>query len=196
MLSQNKYDHLCDRLINRDPQVIAELIDIYGDAIYGAILRLVKLESVAQEVFQDTFTKVWQKGDSYNPDAGRIYTWIMRIARNNSLNYLHSKAAKKSQKIQGDEKLVYMSDHARCADSMECCDMKGAIAQLDQKYAMIIEHIYYRGYTHQELSDEYNIPIGTIKSRIKIGLRELKKIYDFKLSQVVIVLFGMMFYTL
>ena len=64
--------------------------------------------------------------------------------------------------------------------------MKGAVATIDPKYQQVIEMIYFQGYTHKEASDELNIPLGTIKTRIKIALRELKKIYDFRLSTVLV----------
>ena len=186
MLDEKKYRDICRRLAQRDPKCISDIYDAYADALYGVISRIVKDEGVAADILQETFTKIWEKGDTYNPRAGRLFTWIMRIARNNSLNYLSSKQAKKSQKIQSDENLVYLNDASRAAGQIESFDVKGVLLQLENKYSKVIQLIYFEGYTQQEVSDHLNLPLGTVKSRVKIGLRELKKIYEYKFSNILV----------
>lgn len=186
MLDEKKYREICRRLAQRDPQCISDIYDAYADALYGVIFRIVKDEGIAADILQETFTKIWEKGNTYNPRVGRLFTWMMRIARNNSLNYLSSKQAKKSQKIQSDENLVYLNDASRSAAQIESFDVKGVLLQLENKYSKVIQLIYFEGYTQQEVSDHLNLPLGTVKSRVKIGLRELKKIYEYRFSNILV----------
>ena len=182
MLSARTYERLCGKLNERDPKGIEELYDIYGDALYGIIVRIVSDEGVATEILQDTFVKAWQNGDSYNPQLGRLYTWLLRIARNLSINYVNSKRSKQNKKIQPGDNLVYLSDHKKGVEAMESCDLQGNVSKLEDKYRKVVELIYYQGYTHVEVSETLELPIGTVKSRIKIALRKLKEAYNFRLS--------------
>lgn len=184
MLTDEKYQLLCQQVRNRDTSCIEELYDIYGNALYGVIIRIVKSEQIASEILQDTFMKVWQRGQSYDPKLGRLYTWMMRIARNGAINYLQSKASKKAKNIQSDNNLVYLSDENRSAKMIEIFDMRGAVQKLDPKYQSVIDLIYFQGYTQKEASDELAIPLGTVKSRVKISLRELKNIFEFRMSSL------------
>jgi len=180
------YKRLCRQLQQRQESCIGQLYDAYGGALYGVIFRIVGDEGAAVELLQDTFTKVWDKGHTYDPLQGRLYTWMMRIARNAALNHVQSKSVRNRKKIQGDDNLVYLDDQSRGANKMEACDLKGAVSGLETKYQQVIELIYYQGYTHQEVSDELDLPLGTVKSRIKIALRELKKVYEYGFSNALI----------
>ena len=186
MLSEKEYRLICEQLTVKNEQCIGKLYDTYGGALYGIVLRIVKEEEAAQEILQDTFTKAWQKGHTFNPKLGRLYTWLLRIARNASINYINSKSFRMGQKIHGAENLVHISDHSRDASQAELFDLKGNVLKLESKYQEVIQKIYFEGYTHRDLSDELGLPLGTIKSRIKIALRELKKVYDFRLSSIAI----------
>ena len=195
MISAATYKRLCNQLIARDPKGIEELYDIYGNALYGVILRIVNQEEGATEILQDTFVKAWQNGHSYNPELGRLYTWLMRIARNLAINYVQSKNVRQQSKIQSDEDLVYLGDNKKNAKAMEAFDLKGNVTHLENKYQEVIELIYFRGFTHVEASEHLDIPIGTVKSRIKIALRKLRETYDYRLSTIPaisFILFSMM----
>ena len=184
MINEHTYRQLIKRLQQGDQKAVGLIYDAYGDALYGQILRIVGSEEVAVEILQDTFTKVWTHRMDYDGRQGRLYTWMMTIARRTSLNYLSSKHGRRRYDIQSDDNLVHMSDHNSFVSRMEAVDLKGAVTDLDDKYQTIIDLIYYQGYTHIEVSEELGIPLGTVKSRIKIGLRELRKLYNHNLSSI------------
>lgn len=189
MITDQTYNTMTTLLTSKDPKGIEKIYDCYGDALYGIILRIVRNEEVATEILQDTFIVAWQKGDTYDSALGRIYTWLMRIARNKSLNYIQSRRFKQQKDIRGDENLVYLSDHAKEVSKMDSMDIKGTVNNLDAKYSRVIDLIYFQGFTHKEASDELKLPLGTVKSQVKIALRELKKIHEFRLSCVAILSF-------
>lgn len=185
MLTEEKYQRLCHQVRTNDSTCIEELYDLYADALYGIIIRIVKTDEVANELLQDTFMKVWQRGQSYDPKLGRLYTWMMRIARNGAINHINSKSSRQAKNIQSDDNLVYLSDNYQSVKKLENFDMKGAVNRLELKYRSIVDLIYFQGYTQKEVSDQLNLPLGTVKSRIKIALRELKKFCDYRMSSAV-----------
>lgn len=183
VINDQTYQQLVRGLQRGDEKALEKIYDAYGHALYGQIIRIVGSEEVAQEILQDTFTKVWTHRMSYDGRQGRLYTWMMRIARNASLNYLESKHGKRRYEIQSDTDLVYIGDN-KLEKSMESLDLRGAVNDLDPKYREVLHMIYYQGYTHVQVSEELDLPLGTVKSRIKIGIRELKKLYQYNLSSV------------
>lgn len=189
MLSESAYLRLCDQVRARDQACIPLLYDHYGDALYGIILRIVGREADAAEVLQDTFVKIWDKGASYDPERGRLFTWMLNIARNLAINRRNSKGFRQQTDVQTDDKLVYLSDASRQTQP-DTVDVKGMLQKIDPKYQMVISLLYLRGYTQQEVSDRLQIPLGTVKSRVKIGLRELKKLYDFDTTAAVLAAFA------
>lgn len=152
------------------------IYDKYSGALYGIILRIVKDESVASEILQDTFVKVWQKRTYYDENKGRLYTWMMNIARNLSINAINSKALKDREKIHSLENNVYHinSPYSIKEDTLDMSDM---LSKLDEKYRKVIDLAYFQGYTQKEIAEKLDMPLGSVKSYVKIALRELKKIY-------------------
>ncbi|MEM9528642.1 MAG: sigma-70 family RNA polymerase sigma factor [Bacteroidota bacterium] len=178
MLSKQAYQRICDQLQARDQACISVIYDHYGDALYGIIYRIVGREEDAAEVLQDTFVKIWKNGATYDPERGRLFTWMVNIARNLAINKRNSKGYRQQTDVQTDEKLVYLSDKSR-ETVPETVDVNGMLQKIDEKYRTVIGLLYLQGYTQQEVSDHLQIPLGTVKSRVKIGLRELRKWYDF-----------------
>ena len=167
---------LIELLQEGNKKAIPMIYDKYSGALYGIILRIVKDESAASEILQDTFVKVWQKKDQYNPSRGRLYTWMMNIARNLSINHLNSKRVKQQEKIHPLENNVYhINSPYRIRE--ETMDVESLLSRIDDKYREVIELAYFQGYTQKEISERLKMPLGTVKSCIKIALRELKKLY-------------------
>ncbi len=189
MLSKHAYQRICDQLRTRDQACIPLIYDHYGDALYGIIFRIVGREEDAFEVLQDTFVKIWEKGATYDPERGRLFTWMINIARNLAINRRNSKGFRRQAEVQTDEKLVYLSDGSR-RTTPETIDVQGMLQRVDEKYRTVISLLYLRGYTQQEVSDHLKIPLGTVKSRVKIGLRELKKLYDFDTTAALVSVFA------
>ncbi len=119
---------------------------------------------------------------------------MMRIARNLSLNAIDKKGFKEAQKNQDLEKAVHIVDKAHENSATELMDIKTHMKSLDARYARVIELTFFEGYTHQDASELLEIPLGTLKSRIRIGLKELKRIYEYKGSAIVGYIYIISFY--
>jgi len=154
---------------------IMNLYDQYNNALFGIILRIVKDQHVAEEVLQDTFVKIWQNLDHYQASKASIFTWMSKIARNLSINAVQSKAVKKAGFTFGIDQLK--EDNIAENNINENFDLRTHINILNHDQKQIIELVYFNGFTHQETHQHLGIPLGTVKSRIKLALNSLSHLF-------------------
>jgi len=144
--------------------------------LYGIIHKIIKDEALAEDALQECFIKIWRYSKKYDSSKAKLFTWLYRIARNTAIDKLRSNSKKFETEIQINNSNVYKL--AAYGLNQDTIDLKKHVATLDQKYQIVLNALYFEGMTQQEASDELDIPLGTIKSRLKIGLRELRKIYN------------------
>ncbi|WP_047244655.1 RNA polymerase sigma factor [Maribacter thermophilus] len=167
--------HIVELLQERNDKAISLLYDHYGDTLLGVANKVLRNEELAQDVLQESFVKIWKKADSYDPTKAKLFTWLFRITRNTAIDKLRSINTKTDKEIQIDVSDVYNLG----VDSIrpEFMDVEEHLDKIEEKYQIVLDALFFQGMTQQEASDELNIPLGTIKSRLKIGLRELRKVY-------------------
>lgn len=167
--------HIVELLQERNEKAISLLYEHYGDTLFGVAHKVVRDEELAQDVLQESFVKIWKKSDSYDPSKAKLFTWLFRITRNTAIDKLRSVNIKADREIQMDVSNVYnLGVEGIQPDFM---DVQENLDKIEAKYQIVLEALFFQGMTQQEASEELDIPLGTIKSRLKIGLRELKKIY-------------------
>jgi len=184
-MKEQEYQQLISSFLKGNQAAIGHIYDNYADALYGIILPVVKDENIATDILQDSFVKIWQNRRKYDPAKGRLFTWMARICRNTTLNKIESKDYRNAQRIHGDENSVLNVEQKY---PMELCDLKGIVTQLPNKYQEVILYLYFKGYTQVEASEELEVPLGTIKTRVKAALRELRKVYEFEKKEVLIMI--------
>src|SRR6056297_1423344 len=167
--------HIVELLQERNDKAISLLYDNYGDTLLGVAKKVVRSDDLAQDVLQESFVKIWKKSDSYDPTKAKLFTWLFRITRNTAIDKLRSVNTKSDKEIQIDVSDVY--NVGVNSINPEFLDIRENLAKIESKYQIVLDALFFQGMTQQEASDELDIPLGTIKSRLKIGLRELKKIY-------------------
>ncbi|MCK0191365.1 RNA polymerase sigma factor [Arenibacter sp. F20364] len=168
-------NHIVELLQERNDKAISLLYEHYGDTLYGVAYKVVRDEELAQDVVQESFIKIWKKSDSYDATKAKLFTWLFRITRNTAIDKLRSVNNKSDKEIQMDVSDVYkLGTEGIIPDLM---DVQDNLDKIDSKYQIVLDALFFQGMTQQEASEELDIPLGTIKSRLKIGLRELKKIY-------------------
>lgn len=167
--------HIVELLQERNEKAISLLYEHYADTLLGVANKVVRDEDLAQDILQESFVKIWKKSDSYDPSKAKLFTWLFRITRNTAIDKLRSVSTKSDKEIQIDVSDVYNLG----VDSTrpEFMDVRENLDKIEPKYQIVLDALFFQGMTQQEASDELDIPLGTIKSRLKIGLRELRKIY-------------------
>lgn len=174
---ENSNQHLIIRLQSQDKSVISELYDQYSNTLYGIVLRIVQQEAIAQDVLQESFVKIWKNGHKYDSSKGTLFTWMLNICRNTAIDKTRSANYRKQSKIHTIDQNVYDNTRWSCEQKPDHIGLQQEVVKLEDKYREIIELIYFQGYTQQEVTDHLNIPLGTVKSRVRIGLRELRKLF-------------------
>lgn len=163
-------------LQNSDKKAISLLYENYADALFGVIKKIISDDDTAQDVLQETFVKIWRYAKKYDASKAKLFTWLYRIAYNTAIDKVRSQKNKSNNEVQIETSSVYKVSSSEL--NQDVLDIKKHLSSLDEKYQIVINALFFEGMTQQEASDELDIPLGTIKSRLKIGLRELKKIYD------------------
>ena len=163
-------------LKQEDQRALNLLYENYSDSLYGVIMKITNNQEIAEDALQETFIKVWKNAQKYDASKAKLFTWLYRIARNTAIDKLRSFNNRFQKEIQIDNSNVYILPTMNL--NQDIIDLKKHVGRLEDKYQIVLNALFFEGMTQQEASEELDIPLGTIKSRLKIGLRELKKVYD------------------
>lgn len=154
------------------------LYDNYSGAVYGIILKIVRSEDFAQELLNDCFLKIWNKISDYDASKGRLFTWILNIARNSALDKLRSKEYKAKMKTDDVSENVSISDHKYSqANNPDYIGVKEIVQQLPVEQQKLIHLMYFQGYSQSEIAEELNMPLGTVKTRVRAAMITLRKLF-------------------
>lgn len=170
-------DQLVQDFQKQDEKAFEKLYNMYSDSMHGVIYNIVRDREIAEEVMQDVFIKAWHKADSYNSSKGRFFTWILNIARHSAIDKTRSKAFKNSNKNLNAEFFVNILETSEnLNDQMDAIGIGKYVKSLGEKCKKIIEYLYFKGFTQKETSEELDIPLGTIKTRNRNCIKDLRAI--------------------
>ena len=159
-----------------DKSAVSLLYDNYSDALFGVILRIVNQEALAEEILQDTFLKIWKYRESYDESKGRFFTWMLNIARNTAIDQTRLKSF--SQKNQDLDNVVSIIDSREQENfNVDAIGIRELIEKLPEEHRSIINLVYFKGYTHIEASEALSIPLGTLKTRLRLAIVQLRKTF-------------------
>lgn len=172
----NTESQIIEGLIRRDEHIFEYVYDNYAAALLGAIMRIIKNKELAEEVLQDSFINIWQKIDTYSDAKGKLYTWMYNIARNKALDKIRSKEYSQMSAtiaVEMSHNPEYSSEETNQGDLFA----EDLLKYLKPEQAEIIQLMYFQGYTSEDVSKMRNIPIGTVKSRVRAALKRLRKVH-------------------
>jgi RNA polymerase sigma factor (sigma-70 family) len=169
-------DQLISRLQAKEEKAFELLYDYYADSLLGIISRIVKEQEEAENLLQDTIIKIWLHIDQYSASKGRLFTWMINIARHTAINHLRSHQNQKISSIQNQEAGVYSEAVSVDPVEMNHIGIRETVQQLDKKLKDVIDLIYYLGYTQQEVADRLGMPLGTVKTRTRTALLQMREL--------------------
>lgn len=170
--------HIVTLIQQQDPYAISMLYDRYAPTLYGIVLRIVHSRELAEDVIQEAFVKAWKHGAGYDVSKGTLFTWLLNIARNTAIDKTRSADFRHNGKIQPLDSTVYNAKALSEEPDIEHIGLKKMVDGLEEKHRVIIDLVYFKGYTHAEVTDSLQIPLGTVKTRLRIALRELRKFFE------------------
>lgn len=161
---------------SRDRSALEYLYDHYSSALYGAIFRIIKKEEIAEEILQDVFLKIWDRFDQYDASKGKLFTWLLNVARNQAIDKTRSREISNEKKTGGIDKVVSKIDTEDFIEQhIEGIGINEILKALPDEQKFIVEYLYLKGYTQSELAEEFNIPLGTVKTRLRMAMQQLRK---------------------
>ena len=167
---------LVSLLKGRDDRAFAYLYDHYSGALNGIIMQILDNTELSNDVLQEVFINIWRKIESYDPSKGRLYTWMLNIARNASIDILRSKSYQNSRKNQSIPENVDGLMTSSFKPNTDLIGLRKLLEKLKTEHRVLIELAYFKGYTHEEISEIEGIPLGTVKTRIRNALMQLRTI--------------------
>ena len=151
----------------------------YGGVLYGVINKVVYDEQTAQDVLQEVFIKIWNNIDRYDAQKGRLYTWMINIARNAAIDKLRSKGEIMKGKIHTGEDIVdNIGKSMKTEQSTDTIGLREMVAGLKPEYQAIVNLAYFKGFTLDEIAKTLEIPLGTVKTRMRHAIKTLREHFN------------------
>ena len=150
------------------------LYDHYSGALFTIINQIVPDKDTASDVLQEVFVNVWRKIGTYDETKGRLFTWMLNIARNAAIDKVRSKGYRDNQRtqsiVEGENAGMSISSNPIVND----VGLKKVLTTLNEEYRKLIDLSYFQGFTHEEIAKMLGIPLGTVKTRIRTAISQLR----------------------
>ncbi len=168
-------EQLVALLRNKDKAAMGAVLKKYGDALYGVVFRIVGTREVAEDIMQEVAVKIWKNHQAYDAKKGRLFTWLVNIARNTAIDKVRTQKFQARRQAESLDSTVH--DNIRFSEHLDIQDvgLRRLIERLDPKYREVIDLLYLKGYTQKEATEALGIPLGTVKTRVKKALGDLLK---------------------
>jgi RNA polymerase sigma-70 factor (ECF subfamily) len=174
-------ERLVEALEGRDERALEALYNRYGDYVYSVCLRMVGDVQLAEDLSQEVFLRLWRRPDLYDMSRGRFLTWLLSVARNRAIDERRSRGRRfrfESPPSETSEEMLASAPTGEERDvavvSEERVVVQKALATLPPEQRLAIQLAYFGGYTQQEIAQGLHQPLGTVKTRIRLGLQKLR----------------------
>lgn len=173
------------RIASKEPEALSELYDHYNRLLFGLLKSILKKKEEAEDILQEVFTTIWEKADQFDAERGTAYTWIVSLTRNKAIDRLRSKVYKEQKKqstsLNDDEVFhpLYSEENNPLENTIlsdRATRVYNALQNLTEKQRSVIQVAYFDGLSQSEISDEYDIPLGTVKTRMRDGMIKLREL--------------------
>lgn len=174
-LTINSEEELVLLLKQQSREAFDYLYANYSAALFGVISRIITDEQTAEDVLQESFVKIWKHIDQYSEAKGRIFTWMINVARNTAIDKTRSRGEVMKGKISKDENIVnILGDRSGREMNTDGIGLKNMIAGMKEEHGVILNLTYFNGYTIEETANKLDLPVGTVKTRMRSAIKILR----------------------
>jgi RNA polymerase sigma factor (sigma-70 family) len=170
----NTEEELVRQLKLHEEQAFQHLYDHYSKSLFTVICQLVPQQDAAEDVLQQVFIKIWKNIHSYDVGKGRLFTWMLNIARNQAIDHTRSKEFNKAAKTVALAEDVY-TDREGSSAKVRDIGLNRVLEGLPEESRKVLELSFFSGYSHQEIATMLQLPLGTVKTKIRAIIIELRK---------------------
>lgn len=168
-------EKLLPMLLRKEERAFTQLYDMYSKSLFSIITNLISDREEAEDVLQEVFVKIWKNIETYNQSKGRLYTWMLNIARNTAIDKLRSKGFNNSQKNLSSDNFVHLLDDSnKLTNKIDSIGLRDFVKKLKPKCIQLIDLLFFKGFTQQEASEELAIPLGTVKTQNRMCMNDLR----------------------
>jgi RNA polymerase sigma-70 factor (ECF subfamily) len=174
-------EHLISFVGQGDAEAFTILYDRHGRAAFSLAYRVMGERQAAEDLVQDAFLKLWRSATSYRPERGSVRTWLLSIVRNRGIDQIRSQASRRrtQEKIEASAPCSQPSEaFAETLRNSQRDQVRQALNTLPPEQLKILELAYFSGYTHLQISELVDVPLGTIKGRMRLGLKKMRDCFD------------------
>ena len=165
------------RIAQKDQSALSALYDRYHKILFAFTFRILHFHEETEEVVADVFVQVWRTAQTYDPQKAKVDTWLFMLTRSRALDRLRYRTRRgKEQEIAKDMPTTTPSLEQELLVQDRINRIKQALAQLPAEQRQVLEMSYFDGLSHLEMALKINVPLGTIKTRIRLGIIKLKQI--------------------
>jgi RNA polymerase sigma-70 factor (ECF subfamily) len=172
-------EELMPRIGEKDPDAFEVFYDRHGGVAYSLAYRIVGERGAAEDVVQEAFISIWRSGARYDRARGSVRSWMLGIVRNRAIDFLRSKAGR-APKLDFDDDAVL--EHRPAAELTDAealrrettHELRGALGELPGEQSKVIELAYFGGFSHSEIATMLEVPLGTVKGRMRLGLEKIR----------------------
>lgn len=184
MLTKTELNNTISKVQNGDHAAFERLYDAFSPAMYGVSLKILGDQKVAEDSVQDTFVKVWKKIHSFDVKKGSFFTWILNVNRNTAIDKYRKLSKASLISIQTNENAVFNKEGQGLNQKIDHIGIRDLLKVLPEKEQIILEYIYFKGFTQTETAEALNLPLGTVKTRSRSALRGLKELFSILLTWI------------
>ena len=182
-MDYRKFDDptLLKLIAKADQNALGELYERLSRLVYSIALNALNDPSLAEEVTQDVFLRVWQRADTYRAESGKVVTWIAGITRNRAVDQIRYRNIRpQSNQVPWDTEVFELQDESQdvevsAAQNEQRKRVRRAVSQLPPEQQQVLALAYFQGYSHSEIADYLDEPLGTVKTRIRLAMKKLKQ---------------------
>jgi RNA polymerase sigma-70 factor, ECF subfamily len=164
-----------------DPGAFAGLYDRHGRAAYSLAYRMAGERQAAEDLVQDAFLDVWRAAGSYKAERGSVRTWVLSIVHNRGIDQLRSAASRRriQDRVEATASIAQPSEaFSEAWRNSQRSQVRKALKDLPAEQLQVLELAYFSGYTHTEIADLLDLPLGTVKGRMRLGLKKIRAYFD------------------
>lgn len=157
------------------------LYERYGSAVYGMALHVLNHAELAEEITQDVFLKVWRQPDRWDESLGQLHSWLLTVTRNAAIDQLRRDRRQPTTVPPRTETATPDTiDHGVANDPLwhDGQLLRRLLGELPDEQRRLIELAFFQGFTHSELAERLNLPLGTVKTRLRLGLQKLRRLWE------------------
>ncbi len=168
---------LVEKFQQKDTIAFETLYNMYGKSIHGVIYNIVRDHTIADEILQDVFVKVWNDSSNYSTEKGRFFTWLLNVSRKAALDKVLSKKNNLSENNKHSFADI-IDNNEYLNTETDGLGIKEFVSKLANSCIDVIELIYFKGYNQKEASESLDMPISTIKTRNRNCMMQLRLMLD------------------